>query len=178
MSSSSKALPAGMAVITAVDWSAAYQELLPRVFHYFCLRTGDAAEAEDLTSATFERAWKGRMRFRQDRGGFERWLFGIARHVAITHFRRRRRAESAVDLPEHSTWRPIEEAATRRQQFHRLAALLDRLPAREREIFALKYGAQFTNRAIASTLHLSESNVGTIVHRVLSQLRDQLQEEP
>jgi len=178
MSFPSKTLTAGMALITAVDWSAAYQELLPRVFHYFCLRTGDAAEAEDLTSATFERAWKSRMRYRQDRGGFESWLFGIARHVAISHFRRRRRAESAADLPEHSTWRPIEEAADRRQQFQRLAALLDRLPAREREIFALKYGARFTNRAIASSLNLSESNIGTIVHRVLGQLRDQLQEGP
>jgi RNA polymerase sigma-70 factor (ECF subfamily) len=35
----------------------------------------------------------------------------------------------------------------------------------------LKYGAGATNRAIAKLTGLSESNVGTIVHRVVETLR-------
>ena len=53
----------------------------------------------------------------------------------------------------------------------RLAELLTRLPAREREILALKYGADMTNRDIAKITKLSESNVGTILHRTLQGLR-------
>ena len=49
--------------------------------------------------------------------------------------------------------------------------LLSRLPDRERELLALKYGAGITNRAIASTTGLTESNVGTILHRAILALR-------
>jgi len=53
----------------------------------------------------------------------------------------------------------------------RLAGLLAGLPARERELLALKYGAGATNRAIARLTGLSESNVGTILHRTIESLR-------
>ena len=55
--------------------------------------------------------------------------------------------------------------------FARLSALLTHLEARERELVALKYGAGLTNRAIAELTGLSESNVGTILHRVVTRLR-------
>jgi RNA polymerase sigma-70 factor (ECF subfamily) len=49
--------------------------------------------------------------------------------------------------------------------------LLQTLPPREQELVALKYGAEATNRAIAELTGLSESNVGTILHRVVQALR-------
>jgi RNA polymerase sigma-70 factor (ECF subfamily) len=36
---------------------------------------------------------------------------------------------------------------------------------------AMKYGADMTNRAIALATGLSESNVGTILHRAVEMLR-------
>ena len=43
--------------------------------------------------------------------------------------------------------------------------------AGERELVSLKYGAGVTNRAIAQLTGLSESNVGTILHRTIDALR-------
>ena len=57
----------------------------------------------------------------------------------------------------------------------RLKRLLEDLPAREQELVALKYGAEATNRAIAELTGLSETNVGTILHRVVQQLRREWQ---
>jgi RNA polymerase sigma-70 factor (ECF subfamily) len=37
---------------------------------------------------------------------------------------------------------------------------------------ALKYGAGMTNRAIARATGLSESNIGTILHRTVQTLRE------
>jgi len=51
------------------------------------------------------------------------------------------------------------------------AVLLRTLSDRDRELIALKYGAEATNRAIAELTGLSESNVGTILHRVVQTLR-------
>ena len=59
----------------------------------------------------------------------------------------------------------------RREEFARLAALLERLGERERELVALKFGAGWTNRAIARALGLSETNVGTLLYRTIQALR-------
>jgi RNA polymerase sigma-70 factor (ECF subfamily) len=65
-----------------------------------------------------------------------------------------------------------EDDAVRHSNGERLAALLQSLPERERELLAMKYGAGMTNRAIATATGLTESNVGTIVHRAVQTLRE------
>ena len=67
--------------------------------------------------------------------------------------------------------RTPEELAEQRSDAARLERLLGGLPDRERELVALKYGAGLTNRAIARLTGLSESNVGTILHRTVQGLR-------
>lgn len=82
--------------------------------------------------------------------------------------------EEAAGLVHHQT---LEEEAQERAEFAQLSALLARLAEREREFVALKYGAGFTKRAIARISGLSESNVSTILHRLTSHLRAQLEKE-
>jgi RNA polymerase sigma-70 factor (ECF subfamily) len=177
MSTFEKAKITQMAATTEIDWAAVYEELLPKVYHYFCLRVGDRPEAEDLTAATFERAWRDRERYRQDLGTFTNWVFGIARHVTITHFRQHKQGPEIPEQDPTDIPRPTEEAATRQAEFERLVSMLISLPEREREIFSLKYGAQFTNRSIAKIVGVTESNVGTILYRIVSQWREQWEHE-
>ena len=154
------------------DWDEVYADQLPRVLNFFRYRLGDTAEVEDLTARTFEKAWRARHRYRRDAAGFATWLLTIARNVAIDHLRARQRHEpldvaaavpSADDTPE--------QHAVRHSEAQRLAALLATLEARQRELIAMKYGAGMTNRAIAHATGLSESNVGTILHRAVETLR-------
>ena len=49
---------------TDADWDALFTEQLPRVYNFFRYRVGIRAEAEDLASITFERAWRARHRYR------------------------------------------------------------------------------------------------------------------
>jgi RNA polymerase sigma-70 factor, ECF subfamily len=158
-----------------VDWDAVYTEELPRVYNFFRYRVGDRATAEDLTSLTFEKAWRARRSYREDRASVTTWLLSIARNVAIDHFRRAR-PEVALDDAQTAGTATPEEALERRNEIRRLAGLLAGLPPRERELLALKYGADATNRAIAKLTGLSESNVGTILHRTIAGLRAQWDE--
>jgi RNA polymerase sigma-70 factor, ECF subfamily len=157
---------------TGTDWDVLYAEQLPRVYNFFRYRVGPGAVAEDLTSVTFEKAWQARNRYRRDLAAFSTWLLTIARHVAVDHYRRHRShapLDDARDVPGGPT---PEDLAERRSDGEHLARLLAALPERERELIALKYGAAMTNRAIAEATGLSESNVGTILHRTVSGLRD------
>lgn len=177
MSAFGKAKTAQIAAAQEIDWEAAYKELLPKVYHYFCLRVGDRLEAEDLTAATFERAWRDRERYRNDLGSFTHWLFGIARHVVVNHFRQNKQGEDLTEKGTAEVSRPTEDSATLLEEFKRLVSMLASLPEREREIFSLKYGAQFTNRSIAKIVGVTESNVGTILYRVVNELRENWEQD-
>jgi RNA polymerase sigma-70 factor (ECF subfamily) len=161
-----------VAVEETIDWDAVYREELPRVYNFHRYRVFDRAMAVDLTSLTFEKAWRARHRYRRDRAAVSTWLLSIARNVAIDHFRRTgsRREVPLEERPVPGGETP-EDEALRREDERRLAALLADLPPRERELLALKYGAGATNRAIATLTGLSESNVGTILHRTVAALR-------
>ena len=153
------------------DWDALYADQLPRVYNYFRYRVGDGAVAEDLTSLTFEKAWVARNRYRRDLAGFSTWLMTIARNVAIDHYRRRR-PHAPLEAAEHvaSVDDPQQEAE-QSEAFERLSQLMGQLPERDRELVSLKYGAGLTNRAIAKQVKLTETNVGTLLHRAVQKLR-------
>jgi RNA polymerase sigma-70 factor, ECF subfamily len=155
------------------DWEAVYRSLLPRIYNFFRYRLGDNVLAEDLTAATFTKAWRARQQYSHDLGAFSTWIFAIARNVAADYFRQQH-PEVSLDEAHHlaDDEHPLEETVQRRSDFARLSTLLNRLTPRERELVALKYGAEMTNRAIAELTGLSESNVGTILHRVVRKLRD------
>lgn len=178
MSAFEKAKVTQEAMASEVDWAAGYEELLPRVYYYFCLRAGNRMDAEDLTAATFERAWRDRDRYRKDLGRFTNWLFGIAHHILISHYRKKQR-EHPSDLEEKidNTSRSIEEDTAQKEQFERIVSVLESRPEREREVFSLKYGAKLTNRSISKMTGLTESNVGTILHRIVARLREELENE-
>jgi RNA polymerase sigma-70 factor (ECF subfamily) len=156
------------------DWEQVYAEQLPRVLNFFRYRLGDVADVEDLTARTFEKAWSARHRYRSDVAGFSTWLLTIARNVAIDHLRAHQRfdpLDQAATVP--AACDTPEQRAVRQSDAQRLAALLATLPPRQRELMAMKYGAEMTNRAIARATGLSESNVGTILHRAVETLRAQ-----
>ena len=153
------------------DWNALYADQLPRVYNYFRYRVGSGAVAEDLTSQTFEKAWTARHRYRRDLAAFSTWLMTIARNVATDHYRRRR-DHAPLEATEHVAGGEDPEAlAVRREAYERLLRLLLALAERDRELVSLKYGAGLTNRDIARQLRLTETNVGTLLHRVVQKLR-------
>jgi RNA polymerase sigma-70 factor (ECF subfamily) len=158
------------------DWEALYTTEMPRVYNFFRYRVGDDVLAEDLTSTTFEKAWRGRNRYRRDLAAFSTWLFSIARNVAIDYYRQRRVELSLDDIRQQADERTLEDAAEQHARFAQLAGLLGQLPERERELLALKYGAGLTNREIARITGVSESNVGTILYRTVRSLRAEWQE--
>jgi len=163
--------------ITAVDFEAVYQAELPRVYNFFRYRVGDDQVAEDLTAETFAKAWRGRDRYRRDLAPFSAWLFTLARRIAADHFRNRRTTVPLEEVKVFDFQTP-EDAIQEQAEFAHLSYLLARLAERERELVALKYGAGLTNRAIARITGLSETNVGTILHRITQDLRAQMEDEP
>lgn len=175
MSTQTDTLKGAHTLAEEIDWEAAYKEYLPRVYNFFRYRVIDRTLAEDLTAATFEKAWRGRLRFQSNLSAFSTWLFTIARNVATDYFRAGKQDISLETVHEQADPVSLEETVQRKQDFAWLSALLLKLPARERELVAFKYGAGLNNREIARLMRLSESNVGTILNRTVEKLRNEME---
>jgi len=155
-----------------LNWDALYAHQAPRIYNYYRFRLGSDCDVEELTARTFEHAWRSRSRYRRDLAGFSTWLFSIAQNIGTDHLRARREhlpIDAALEVRADGT---PDQDAERRSDLARLALLCGALPERERELVALKYGAVINNRLIAKLTGLSESNVGTILHRVVQTLRE------
>jgi RNA polymerase sigma-70 factor (ECF subfamily) len=180
MNKNSEALWGLQSMAEPIDWDAVYAAELPRVYNFFLYKVGDREHAQDLTATTFERAWKLRSRYHPARAAISTWLFGIARNVLKEHYRKIRlsgqRQQDITLLEEMPAKVDLEKIVQQQQEKDRLRRILLELPAREQDLVALKYGAGLTNREIAQVAGLSESNVGSILHRTVTKVRARLEE--
>jgi RNA polymerase sigma-70 factor (ECF subfamily) len=143
--------------------------LIRRVYKYCAYRLGDGAEAEDATSDTFEHALRYRSTFDPRRGTPAAWLVGIARRAVddiLAH-----RLTTLEHLPEQEAHE--HDPTLRLDLAHAVAQLDDR----DRELVALRYGADLTARQIAELLGLRKNAVEVALHRALGRLRSELERD-
>jgi len=152
-------------------FEALYRSSRDDVYGYVSTLLRDPAAAEDVTALAFERAYRRRRTFDRRRGEERAWLFGIARNAALDEPRRRRRVAALVTDPEDTA--EVQDADGAEVALRRTAVqtALAQLPAREREIIALKFHAGMSNAELARVLGISESNAGTLLYRTMEKLR-------
>lgn len=145
------------------------EDLIKRVYAYVAYRIGDGADAEDVTGEAVERALRYRDSFDDQKGDAAAWVIGIARRVLLG----RQSLEYVGAVEEQATSDDLADAAVRRAS---LRAAVARLSERDRELVALRYGADLTAREIAGLLEMETNAVEVALHRALGRLRAQLTE--
>lgn len=151
-----------------------YNDYFPRIYNYVHYRVNDFHDADDITSQIFIKLFSKLKYYRPERASFSAWIFSIARNTVIDYYRHLSRNPS-TPLEETGNFmdlRPSPDEAVAsdemRQHLHRALVSLSR---REREIIALKFWSDFSNRDIASSMGISESNTGVILYRAMRRLR-------
>lgn len=157
--------------------SEVYEEHVWDLYGFFGYRRLSRQDAEDLTQATFERAAHAYTRYDPKRASVKTWLLAIAHNLLIDHYRRESLREHAPleDIHEGqigSVSGPEEQLGISPDLARALAELSDR----EREVIALRFGAELTGPEIAELLELQLANVQQIASRALRKLRTKLEE--
>jgi RNA polymerase sigma-70 factor (ECF subfamily) len=149
------------------------EALLGDVHRYLALLTADASLAEDLAAATFEKAFRSWRRFDPRRGSEQTWLFGIARSVALDHFRaeaRRRRREE-----RYAREAPAGEVPTLGGAFSpELEDALRTLSVGEREVLALRILLELDAETSARLLGIGRSACSMRLARALAKLEERM----
>lgn len=149
-----------------------YERTFPRVYAYVASLLRDRSAAEDVTAQAFERAYRKRRSYRPARGSMDAWLFGIARNAALDELRRRKRRATLQADPEDTAASAPEDHAELAVRRETVRAALAALDGQERDLIALKFAGGLSNGEIARVLRMSESNVGTRLHRTITKLRE------
>jgi RNA polymerase sigma-70 factor (ECF subfamily) len=162
------------------EFADIYEEHVWQVYAFFAYRVRGRAAAEDLTQTTFERGLRAWDRFDPGKASPLTWLIAIARNLLIDYYRREGRTDTetgAGDAPEalHAT-EPGPEA--RYSASPELEWALEHLSEREREVLALRFGADLGGPEIAELLDMSLANVQQVTSRALRRMRSLLEETP
>lgn len=158
------------------DFADAYDDQVQNVYGFFAYRIGSRGDAEDLTQQTFERALRAWSRFDPERAPVGVWLMTIARNLLIDHYRGEGsvRVEPLDEVGEERLGSVVPEPDLGIEPD--LAAALGALSQRDREVIALRFGADLSGPEIAALADLSLANVQQILSRSLRRLRTALEE--
>ena len=147
------------------------EALIRRVYAYVAYRVGHGPEAEDITSETFERALRYRDSYERGRGGPTAWLVGIARRC-IADAAARPRTSSLSESDGVAAAGDVEQETAERLAVQAAVAALD---GRDRELIALRYGADLSTAEIARVLELQANAVDVALHRARARLRARME---
>jgi RNA polymerase sigma factor (sigma-70 family) len=158
------------------DFARVYDDEVERIYGFFAYRLASAADTEDLTQRTFERALRAWERFDPERAPVQVWLLAIARNLLIDHYRAdgsaRQQAIEEVPESELPTVLPEPDLGIEPE----LAAALAELAPRGREVLALRFGGDLNGPEIAELTGFTLANVQQILSRSLRQLRSRLED--
>jgi RNA polymerase sigma-70 factor (ECF subfamily) len=158
-------------------FAALYDRYLERIYAYAYRQTNNEALAQDITSATFEKALRHIRRFEWQGVRFGAWLYGIARNEIAQHYRRRRFLVPWLgqrDTRGQAVERRPETAVQASQRQRQLQAALARLSAKDQEIVRLRFFEGLSSADVAQLLDCSRQTVYLRLHRALKRLRQQL----
>jgi RNA polymerase sigma-70 factor (ECF subfamily) len=148
------------------------------ILRYVYTRLGSDL-AEDVTAETFLAAFRSRGRFDLAAASARPWLYGIAiRQIGKhrrTEARRIRLLRSAfADGPAEDFGERSAERVTAAQLGPRLAAILDALPRRDRELLLLVAWAGLSYDEAAAAMDSTVSAVKARLHRIRVRTRREL----
>lgn len=153
------------------DLGVLYADHAAAVWRYARARVPTDADAEDVTSDVFDRAMRSTGSYASDRGTPRAWLLGIARHAAADWWRRQRPEEPRSELPEATAEEDPATDLVRAAGIDEVRRLLGVLSEREREVVALRFGADLPSVEIGRTMGISATAARMLLFRAVTKLR-------
>jgi RNA polymerase sigma-70 factor, ECF subfamily len=146
------------------------ERYMRRAYYSALSLVGSREDALDLSQEAFARAYRARQTIDPDRP-FYAWLYQILRRLCFNFVRDRQTRARHLDaagtwLADEAAQRAApgpEESYARAEARRRVAAAIERLPAREREVLALREFEGLSYKEIAELVGIP---IGTVMSRL------------
>lgn len=166
------------AIDDAVTFEAVYDRYFEPVFRFVYYRTGNREAAKDLTSDIFLKVYKKFSAYDPNKGSFDVWLYTIAGNRVKDYYRKKNRFQwlslnAARDVAEDDP--TTEEQMENKEEIAFLRQAVKKLKPRDQLLVSYKFGAELSNQTIAALMDTNPNHVGVMVHRLLNQLRKEME---
>ena len=158
-------------------FSFIYERYVSRIYSYIFYRIGSEADAEDITSRVFYRAF-GHIGNYVDKGvPFSAWLYRIAHNLIAnwhrdSHRRKEVPLEDQMELPARADH--PERALEKSQEMELLLRGIRRLSPERQQLLILKFVEDYSNAEIGEIMGKSEGAIKSLYHRALIALREEM----
>ncbi len=156
-----------------------YERYVDRIYRYAYRRVGNHADAEDVTSQTFQQALAALPGYEWRGVPFGAWLYRIAGNVIARRGRTSSREVTVEDVTSLSQERagvdedPAEIVAERQED--ELTEALRQLPVDQQRVIVLRFSHGMKSREIGEVMGRSEGAVKQLLHRAMIALRATLE---
>ena len=155
-----------------------YEMYYERIFRFCVHRLFNKEIAEDVTSAVFLNVARGLRGFKgRSEQDFRNWLYAIAANQANAYIRKSSRRKKLLAEAAGSIRAAAAGSADMSFQpdWPRLYAAILKLKPQHQTIVTLRFFENFSYEQIAQILDAKEATLRVTLHRIINQLRNQLQ---
>ncbi|HZP58321.1 MAG TPA: sigma-70 family RNA polymerase sigma factor [Dehalococcoidia bacterium] len=168
-------LAAALSALEPGAWRQLFEENYERVYNYAFIRTGNAADADDIASTVFVEAVKGIGRYQYRGSPVVAWLFRIAHNETVDVLKRRQRTGAQpLDAPAISDRLRARDVISHADERADVAEALGRLRPEHRDVLLLRLVEGRSVRDVAELLGKTEGAVKVLQMRALRALKDRL----
>ena len=152
-----------------------YEANVEQVYQYLLRKTGQPADAEDVTAEVFIRAMRALPSFEIRGAPFIAWLLRIAHNVAINYMKQRsHRKETLLQDSAMAAYDDPADLALTRVAFDEVSVQMETLTNLQRQVLDLRFLRQLSVAEIADQMSRSEKAVKFLQHSALRALRRRL----
>ena len=159
----------------ASAFSELYEHYYDSIFRYVSFRTGNVAEAEDITAEVFVRMIESIHRFRWQGYPFSSWLFRIAHNLVVDFYRKkgRRRMVSLENAPPIVEEGMVDADARMDLELTMgdVRKAMEDLTDLQKEAITLRFAAGLSVAETAKAMGKKDNAVKALQHAGLKKLR-------
>jgi RNA polymerase sigma-70 factor (ECF subfamily) len=149
-----------------------YDQYAAKIYRFILIKTGRKADAEDLTSQVFLKAWESIHGFEFQGFPFSSWLYRIAGNSVIDYYRTFHSHQDVEEVAEaiQSSEDHISELDLRADT-KKIQSAIRNLDPDQQTVILMRFVDELSTKEIASAIGKSEGAIRVIQHRALKNLR-------
>ncbi len=160
-----------------------YDRYVDKVYRFIYFKVSDAAEAEDLTAATFLKTWQHiQQNSVTDAKTLPALVYRIARNVIIDHYRQNSKCDVvSIETPEGQSIvdekQDISKESEVNSDLELMKKKMEQLKDEYREILVLRYVNDLSIDEIAEIIGKNKGNVRVLIYRATAALKELMQDK-
>jgi RNA polymerase sigma-70 factor (ECF subfamily) len=159
------------------DFNEIYKQLQAPITNYIRSRVYSKEDAEDISAEVFEKVYKNLPDFKWQGVSVKSWVYRIAKNTVIDYYRKNDKYKKRLDYEKISKSVSSDEqdilvALLETEERRKLYIAISELKEQDQYLIYYKYFEELSIAEIAKRLNLSETNIGTKLHRLRNKLTE------